>query len=804
MRPWLRYSLYILGAALLLLVVAAAWLRLSFDGERVKRLAADWMQVQHGRELIIEGPLTLQLWPQPALTLQGARLSEAGQPDQRFASIAEAALSLRLEPLWRKREFEIDSVSARGVQLQLRRVAKGHGNVDDLLALAAGDGSARASGRPFVLESLELADAELKIDDAFAGVHGRLAVQQLTLKRFGPGLVSPLHLQAQADFTEPALNASLVLDAKLELLNAAKGGAPPVLHLDRTGLRLKGSAYDFESLGAALQAASVRLQYGSAAVGANRLVEFDDLQLQFSGSRMGWQVDAGQLALARLRLDIGERRLDLEQLALTLKGRRDATTLAAQFSWPALQVQGDTLQGGPVSGTLQLGGDQRLQLALQSQAPSGNFERIALPQLQLEIDGRVGTSQLRGNGQATLRLEPAPWAAAIDDLHLQLQVDDPALPPLQLALNGKARLSEQAGSSQAQGTINDQRFEARIEADLAGARPRLDVDASFATLDLNRFVALGNPAGPAPAPTAMAVNLQPLRWADGRLQLQVARLLRPPYRVDALELRASVDDGVLDLQRLTGHAWGGRFDASGSANAADSRLALRLRADDVDMRAMLADTTGYDGLRGRARIDADLHSRGGTVGALRGALGGRLGLTLRPAALRGVDLTQTLNAWRTLSTTGSDVVASDAVRQTDFNLLAASFDLRDGVAQSSDLDGESEFLRVSGEGSIDLAQGRLDYLLRSRVVNTASGRAGPEMVFLNGVTVPVQLHGPFGNIQWQVGWGAVTAGVAARSVPNVVRGTVGGVARGTSGVVRGAAGLLRGAGEALTPGTAPR
>jgi len=70
--------------------------------------------------------------------------------------------------------------------------------------------------------------------------------------------------------------------------------------------------------------------------------------------------------------------------------------------------------------------------------------------------------------------------------------------------------------------------------------------------------------------------------------------------------------------------------------------------------------------------------------------------------------------------------------------------------------------------------------------------------------VPVKLHGPFGNIQWQVGWGAVTAGVAARSVPNVVRGTVGGVARGTSGVVRGAAGLLRGAGEALTPGTAPR
>ena len=80
------------------------------------------------------------------------------------------------------------------------------------------------------------------------------------------------------------------------------------------------------------------------------------------------------------------------------------------------------------------------------------------------------------------------------------------------------------------------------------------------------------------------------------------------------------------------------------------------------------------------------------------------------------------------------------------------------MARNTDLDGRSDFLRVGGEGTIDLVQGRVDYLLRARVVNTASGRAGPEMVMLNGVTVPVELHGPFGNIEWQVRWGTVTAG----------------------------------------------
>ena len=145
--------------------------------------------------------------------------------------------------------------------------------------------------------------------------------------------------------------------------------------------------------------------------------------------------------------------------------------------------------------------------------------------------------------------------------------------------------------------------------------------------------------------------------------------------------------------------------------------------------------------RGRGRIEADVTSRGNTVGTLRAALNGTARLSLQPAALRGVDLAQTLRTWRSATT---DQLASDVARQTEFSQLEGSFELRNGVAHNSDLAGSSEFLRVSGEGRIDLAQGRLDYLLRTRVANTASGRAGPEMMMLNGVTVPV--HGPSGEM----------------------------------------------------------
>ena len=440
------------------------------------------------------------------------------------------------------------------------------------------------------------------------------------------------------------------------------------------------------------------------------------------------------------------------------------------------------------------GGDQRLRLTLVSQAPSGVFERITVPALHVDVDGQLGPSTVQGQAQATWVLETTPFAAALDAISLALHFSDPALPPMQLVLAGNATLSARAGSGQVKGTINEQRVEARVDATLDRPRAFFDVDASFGTLDLNRFMPPATRgAVPASTPTATLVNLQALRWADARLRIRATRLLWPPYRIDALDLQAGIDNGVLDLRRFAGRAWGGRFEASASADAGSGRLGLRLRADDVDLRALLTDTFGYDGLRGRGRLDADLRSSGATVGAVRSALNGRAALALRPAAIRGIDLAQTLRGWRTASAKAdSTALAGDTGRQTEFSQLDASFEVRGGVARSTDLDGRSDFLRVAGEGSIDLVQGRIDYLLRARVINTASGRAGPEMVMLNGVTVPVELHGPFGNVEWRVRWPAVTANVAALSVPNAVRGTAGAVGGAVGGVVRGAAGVVRG------------
>ncbi len=796
MPTWSRYLLYALGAVMLLLgALAAGWV-ISFDGERFQRAAAEWMRTQHARELSFDAPAALQLWPQPAVALRGVRLSEAGRPEQAFAEIEQVSLSLHLRPLLMKREIEVDRIGARGLRLAFERDADGRRNIDDLLAAASGDARSRGTGSVWSVDVIEVSDAELRVADASAGVHGRIVLEKLSLGRFGAALTAPLRLQGRADLQEPALTGTLVLETGIEWHVPPAADAAPVLRLKKTDLRVQGEGFHFEKLDARLQAHAIRVKQGSAAGTKGRPIELDELKLQFSGSRLGWHVDTGRLDLAHLQLDVAERRLRLDKLMMTAQGHRDATKLDARLVWPSLEVVGDRLQGGPVDGRLQLDGDRQLQLTMHSKAPSGVFERITLAHWIVDARGRLGTSALKAQAEATLTIEPVPLTAAFEALSMTLQMDAPGLPPLDLALRGSAKIAPQGATATFQGQLNNQRLEARAELSFRPRRNFYDIDARFATLDLNRFITPGR-QGAAPAAAAAPLDLQALHWADASVRVSAERLLRPPYRVDGLELQADVDNGVLTLRRAAGRAWGGHFDASGRAEADGNRLALRLRAHDVDLRAVLSDTLGHDALRGRGRIDADLQSRGATADAVLAALNGNLTLHLQPAGISGVDLAQTLSGWRTASQARSDTVASDVARQTVFSQIGASFQLRDGVARSTDLDGRSNFLRLSGEGTVDLVRERLDYRLRARVVNTASGRAGPEMAMLNGVTVPVELVGPFGQIEWRVDWAPVTAAAGALSVPSLARGTVGGVARGATGVVRGAAGLLRG----VLPGT---
>jgi len=791
MPVWLRRTLIALAVLAALLAAAAAWLVTSFDPNRYKGLLIDWMRENRQRTLAIDGPIGLDVFPRLQVTLRDVRLSEHGSGAE-FAALREAALAVQVMPLLSK-QLAVDRIEARGVRVVYRRDAQGVRNVDDLLGGGAGGKAApKESGAPsapalrFDVSGIALEDVQATVQDAKAGLDGRFVIQKLAAGRLADGAESPLELIGQVQLTRPAVQAAVDLKGRLRLTLPA--GAPARVGFEDLKLGVRGDAFGVRKLDARLE--------GTLAVdGASGAIDARTLRLAVSGEHDGLALSDTKLTLDTLAYEPARRALRLEALQLELAGRRAADAIAATLAWPRLEVVGDALKGSALKGTASVKGAgadaQSLQLRFESQAPSGSFERIRVPGLRLAVQGGAGPRTVKGEARADLTLAPTPLAAALDALKLELVFADPGLAPLQLALAGQAHAGAKDADWRLDGTLNGQRFDSRGRADLSGARPRVEADARFDALDLTRFVAkpaAGAAKAPASAPGAAdaPVDLSGLKALDGRFGLRAGTLVYPPYRVAEAALDATLAGGVLKLSRLSGRAWGGRFDAQGSADANAQRVALKLDASGVDVAALLGDVADFRRLEGKGRVTADVTTSGASVAQFRQRLGGQAALELRDGALRGINLAKVLRQWKSaLSVDRESVQRASAEEKTDFSEISASFAIADGVARNKDLVAKSPFLRVGGEGAVDIGRSRVDYLVRATVTGTPEGQGGAELAALKGVTLPLRVVGPFDAVEYKPQWSAVATELATQRAKGLLsgsaKGAVGGLLKGLGG-----------------------
>jgi AsmA protein len=774
MPVWLRRVLIAGVVFAVLFAAVAAWLVASFDPNRHKGTLIDWVRENKQRTLRIDGPITLSVFPRLGVSLREVSLSEHRRADE-FAALKEATLSVALLPLLRQ-QLVVDRVSASGVRVVYTRNAKGQRNIDDLLSPSA-DAPKDAANAPasstmrFDVSGIALQDLQATVKDEVTGIDGRFVVAKLETGRLADGAKSPIKLQAQAALAKPKLDASIDLDGQLALKLPA--AAPASIDLSDMKLAIMGNGFDVTNLDASLAGA---VGYD----GARGALSADGLALTLSGERLGLALKNSTLGLKSLRFDPTQRTLRLDALDVKLAGRTaakaDAPSFDAALAWPSLQVDGDKLQGAALSGKAALAGPQAVKLDFSSQAPAGSFESIRVPGLKLAVSGSTDGRTVNGQAGADLTLAPSPLAIALDALAVQLQFTDPAIPPVKLAARGQAKATAKEASATLDGTVNDQKFDAKLRADLGRPVPYVDAQARFDALDLTRFVspqAGGKPASssqagakPAASPQAAdaPIDLAGLKAIDGRFGLRAGTIVYPPYRIADLALDATMAGGKLDVNQLAGRAWSGRFAASARAEAATTpagqRMAFKMDANGVDIAQLLGDVAQFKKLEGRGRVTADLNTRGGSVNALKQALGGRAAMQLTDGAVRGVNLAKTLRQWKSAVSLNKDAVqTSSAEEKTDFSEISASFDIANGVATSRDLVAKSPFLRVGGEGAIDVAKGRIDYTARATVTGTPEGQGGAELEALRGVTVPVQLVGPFEAVDYKVQWSAVGAQV---------------------------------------------
>ena len=560
-----------LGALVLLVVGAAAVFVATFDANRYKPLAIEWMRNEKQRTLAIDGPIELSLLPRLAVKVSRLRLSERGRPNDEFAAVDEASLSLQLLPLLRN-QLVVDRVVARGVRAVIARDAQGKRNIDDLLGReAASDATAAgAESSPAMrmdIGGVRIDDARIVLRDATVPLEGTVTLASYASGRLALGVSTALSLKAALNLTRPQA-LQLALDGAGDLLfDAAKGSAS----LKATKLRLTGDTAAVKALDATIEGA---LAWDGGTLDAG------PLQVAVAGAKAGGvTLAASRLDARRLVYSSATQRLELDALKLALAGRRGNDPFELALDWPQLAATGERLQGSGLAGRFKLGGSQALTGRFESGAPGGSFDAVRLPGFALKVDGSIGPRRIDAELKSNLLLRPGKGAASLDKLALRARLDEPGLQPLQLSLDGQAGVDARAAQWALQGALNTNRFESNGNAAFGGKVPNLQASARFDRLDLNRLLAPNQPAAAtAAAPADTPVQLDGLTALNGRFNLAAGQLVFRQYKLVDAKLDAALDDGTLRVQRLAGGAWGGSVDASGSAQASSQRIAIRLAA----------------------------------------------------------------------------------------------------------------------------------------------------------------------------------------------------------------------------------
>lgn len=728
MNTLLKRLGWVVGIAVLLIIAIALMLPLLFDANDFKDEIAAQVEQQTGRKLTIDGDLGLSLFPWVGVKLNDVKLDNPpGYERENFARSEQIAVRVKLLPLLR-RQLELDTVALYGLRLNLERNAAGQGNWEAILGPQRDQPAPEPQQSPETAPVPALSIEGIDVRDGQIFWHDRAADQQYAIKDFAleTGAIAwgqPFTLASrfQLEASDPAvaaqvdLNGDVAFDPAAQIfrlkefrVNGAMVGADPKMAAD---LRVRADmdfnlaeetlqAQNLEFTVSNFQAPAMGIDTGAMSLQSN--VEgkgqiYQISSVRFDAELQGEALPAGALDLlltSDMRLDLTQERLSIDELVLR--------TLGLQL---AAKLEGEQLLTQP---------------QLRGAVTTDPFSYRELLQRLGQAVPQTADPQVLKQGMVMIQFTASPQTLRLDPVKVKL--DD----------------------SQLTGNLNV------LDLQSPAIRFQLALDA----IDVDRYLPASEqtssepPQGPASASTSTeteTATLQPLGQLDVEGQIRIGRLKAANLKVSDISLPVAIKQGQLSLDPFTAKLYQGglRGVVNVDVRAATPRFTVQNTLTGIQAAPLLKDLLAEDRLRGTARMNTQLSWRGTETAAVIESLQGTTQFTFENGAVKGINLGRLVReakaalAGQTLPAEHRETV------QTDFSVLSGSVQFADGKARNNDLQAKSPLLRVRGQGTADLLQEQVDYLLTATVVATAEGQGGEDLAALKGIPIPIRVSGPF-------------------------------------------------------------
>jgi len=519
---------------------------------------------------------------------------------------------------------------------------------------------------------------------------------------------------------------------------AGKSEEPPNVRVAEVIVEKMQLAYRDEATGQELNIAELNLKTG-------RLDGQTPGDLSLSARITGKkpEVDLRAQAAGALRFNLGKEEFAFDKFSAQMKGRFDQDTISADFSAPRVDVTPAKASSSEVKGSVQIKGPQRsIDAKLRIASMEGSATALTIPNVSLELDAALSGVSMKGKIDAAL----------------------------------KANLAKQDLQAEVSGKLDDSTLKAKVG--LTKFAPlKANFDVNIDRLNLDRYLT------PERKETTAGdrIDLAGLKGKTVSGKLAIGALTAKRAKLENVKAEIKLDGGKLEIAPHSAGLYGGTLSGALVADSNGNNIHVKETAQNVALGALLRDLAQKDVLEGRGNVTLDVQTTGGTVTALKKALGGNARVEMKDGAIKGINLADSVRNVK--SALGAKQSKPDAAQKTDFSEMSASFKIANGVAHNDDLKAASPFLRLGGAGNLDIGNNTIDYLAKATLAATTKGQGGRDASNVAGVTVPVKLSGALDNPSWAVDYSALLSG-AAGSVTEIGKKGAGGVKDAVRGLFK--------------------
>jgi AsmA protein len=677
----LRIAAYVAAGLIGLIVIALVLVVMFVDPNDYRDDIQRIVEQKTGRELKLSGDLKLSVFPWIALETGAATLGDApGFGPEPFVSIKEARVGVRLLPLLRGK-IEVGNVKLDGARIRMITDENGRENWADLGKSEAPQQEASPdTGATEIptIAGLEISDAAVVMENHKEKSRREVRDFHLKTGRLASGETFPLAL----DF---------VLDQGRSLVVKVKLAADVTADLERNTHRLAAPKIDLTVSGAGYPADGVPVEVRAKALDADvgqKLYRLDSLAIKTT-----WKSDGLPAAGVPVSFSAKDCNVNLGSQTLELAGL-EADAAGARVT--------GSLTGAEILDALALQGSLKLEpLALREWLPKLG---IAAPKT---ADPNV-LKQLSFTGNVKLTKS----SAEVGDIVLKL--DDTTL----------------------RGMLSVADFTAKA----------LRFDLNVDRINADRYLP---PSSDKPAakdaktpPTEIPVDM--LRTLNARGQLAVGEAIFAGMTFTKLRLGVNAREGKVRLFPSEASMYGGQYhgDIGIDATGKQARVTLDEHVNSVNFAPLFKDLFKSQRVSGKGSANIKLAGAGKNSDDLMKTLDGTVDFNVADGALEGADLWYEIRRARAVLKQQAVPTRDAGPPRTPFSSLTGTGTMNDGVLKNNDLNVAMQYLKVTGQGTVDLPRSALDYKLVTTVLKIPrEGADTTQMQDMVDAQIPVKVTG---------------------------------------------------------------